>query len=73
MANIVSKKSVIEIERVRVIMDTKHNLGIIVTLENGNCFKFEPYKNGLYYLDLDALVSSSEAKSTVTNYSLYKL
>ena len=70
MANIVSMKSVSEIEGARVTMDTKHDLGISVTLDNSIFFRFEPYDNGLYYLDLDKLVSSSKTKSTVTNYSL---
>ena len=72
MVNIVGMKLVSEIEGVCVTMDTKHDLGISVTLENGDFFTFEPYENGLYYLDLDKLVSSSKTKSTVTNYSLLK-
>ena len=53
MANIVSMKSVSEIKGVRVTMNTKHDLSISVILESGDFLKFEPYDNGMYYLELD--------------------
>ena len=52
LANIVSMKSVSEIKGACVIMDTAHGMNIIVALTDGSIFKFEQYKNGLYYFDL---------------------
>ena len=70
MANIVSMKSVNKNEGVRVTMDTAHEMNIIVTLTDGTIFKFEPYGSGLYYFDLDTVVSNFKPNETITNYSL---
>ena len=71
MANIVSMKSITALDGVRVTMDTDLALGIFVTLKNGDIFNFEPYVNGLYYLNLDTLTNQTNTtKIAVNNYSL---
>ena len=53
MANIVSMKSVNEIEGAHVTMDTKHDWDVSVTLKDGVILRFERHTNSMYYIDLD--------------------
>ena len=71
MANIVIMKSVSKLDGARVTMDTALDLSIFMNLAGGEVFQFQPYLNGLYYLDLDTLTSKSNTtKTAVNSYSL---
>ena len=70
MANIISMKTITNIEGARVTMDTSSNLNIVVTLADGETFIFKPCINGLYYFDTNMAKNSDKSKNTVTNYFL---
>ena len=51
-------------------METNHDLDVSVKLKNGDALKFEPYENGLCYLDLDKLMNDYKPINLVNNYCL---
>lgn len=70
MANIISMKTVTDIEGTRATMDTNNSANIVVTLSGGEDFVFKPCRNGLYYFDTSEVKSSDKSKNELINYSL---
>ena len=68
MANILSFKSVAEIEGARIVMDTNLGESIFVYLSDGHAFEFKQFSNVLYYFDTS--VANNSNNSPVTNYSM---
>jgi len=66
LATIISLKDVANLPGCKVTMDTGFECVIVVTMRDGNIFKFSECDSGLYYLDADNLKSN---KCTVIGYS----
>ena len=70
MANILSFKTVANMEGTRITMDTRSGNSIHVFLSDGTKYEFKQYKNGLYYFDTnDKIKSIGKNKDSVINYS----
>ena len=70
MANILSLKSVGDIDGVRIVLDTSVGTSFYVSTTNGTVYEFKQFHNGLYYFDTSTATRSNKSKTSVTNYSM---
>ena len=68
MANILLFKDLSLIPGVHITMDK--DKPITVTFKDGQVFKFNPYKNGLFYFDTENSVLNNKSKTSLTSYSI---
>ena len=68
MANILSFKSVANIEGATITLDTSSGTSFYVTLIDGTVYGFKQFHNGLYFVDTNTCARSDKSKESVTDY-----